>query len=188
MKKAILITLTLLAANTAAVAHAGERSLTVVLAGGTEADTIAIGVSADGRDYVIDSMTPLEVGGDICAHPEGNPNELLCDAAPIAGFEVNAGAGDDVVRLSRDVPVAATLRGGSGNDRLVGGAAADKLLGGAGDDILVGRAGDDWLYGGAGDDKLIGGGGDDLIRGGGGHDETFGGSGKNDIAAQNSVR
>ena len=157
MKKAILIALTMLAANSAAVAHAGERSLTVVFAGGGEADSIAITVSPDGRSYVISSAAPLEVGGNVCVHPEGNPNELLCEAAPIAGFEVNAGPGDDSVPLSREVPVPATLRGGGGDDKLIGGAGADKLIGGSGNDLLVGRAGDDWLYGGPGNDKLVGG-------------------------------
>lgn len=188
MKKAILIALTLLAANAAAVAHAGERSLTVVFAGGSEADTIAITVSSDGRSYVIDSATPLEVGGSVCAHPVGRPNELICEAAPIAGFEVNSGSGDDIVSLSRDVPVPATLRGGGGNDKLVGGAVADKLIGGAGDDTLVGRAGDDWLYGGPGADGLVGGSGNDLLRGGSGQNTMRGGSGQNDVSARAFIR
>ncbi len=179
MKKAILIALTMLAVNTASVAHAGERSLTLFFAGGSEDDTVSIAVSPDGRSYVIDSATPLEVGGTVCAHPTGNPNELVCEAAPIAGFEVNAGAGDDTVTLSRDVPVPATLRGGAGNDRLVGGAAADKLIGGSGNDTLIGRAGDDWLYGGAGNDRLVGGPGNDLLRGGPGRDRILGGPGQN---------
>lgn len=188
MKKAILIALTVLAANTAAVAHAGERSLTVVFAGGSEADTIAISVSIDGRSYVIDSASPLEVGGTVCAHSTGNPNELVCEAAPIAGFEVNSGSGDDTVSLSREVPIPATLRGGGGNDKLVGGAVADKLIGGSGDDTLIGRAGDDWLYGGSGDDKLVGGTGNDLLRGGTGQNTMLGGPGQNDISARAFVR
>jgi len=188
MKKAILIALTVLAANTAAVAHAGERSLTVVFAGGSEANTIAIAVSSDGRSYVIDSAAPLEVGGSVCSHPAGNPNELVCEAAPIAGFEVNAGPGDDTVSLSHDVPIPATLRGGAGNDKLVGGAVADKLIGGSGDDILIGRAGDDWLYGGSGDDKLLGGTGNDLLRGGSGQNTMLGGPGQNVVSARAFVR
>jgi Ca2+-binding RTX toxin-like protein len=188
MKKAILIALTVLAANTAAVAHAGERSLTVVFAGGSEADTIAITVSSDGRSYVIDSATPLEVGGSVCSHSTGNTNELVCEAAPIAGFEVNTGPGDDTVSLSREVPIPATLRGGAGNDKLVGGAVADKLIGGSGDDTLIGRAGDDWLYGGSGDDKLVGGSGNDLLRGGSGQNTMLGGSGQNVISARAFVR
>jgi Ca2+-binding RTX toxin-like protein len=184
MKKALLIALTMLAANTAAVAHAGERSLTVVFAGGAENDTIAISISADGRSYVIDSAAPLEVGGSVCVHPAGNPAELICEAAPIAGFEVNSGAGDDTVSLSHDVPIPATLRGGAGNDKLVGGAVADKLIGGTGDDTLIGRAGDDWLYGGPGDDKLLGGSGNDLLRGGSGLNTMLGGPGQNDVSAR----
>jgi len=188
MKKAILIALTVLAANTAAVAHAGERSLTVVFAGGGESDTIAITVSSDGRSYAIDSAAPLEVGGNICSHPAEDPNRLVCEAAPIAGFEVNAGPGDDTVSLSHEVPVPATLRGGSGNDKLIGGAVADKLIGGPGDDRLVGRAGDDWLYGGPGDDRLYGGSGNDLLRGGTGQNAIFGGSGQNAISARALIR
>jgi Ca2+-binding RTX toxin-like protein len=188
MKKAILIVLTVLAANTAAVAHAGERSLTVVFAGGNEADAIAISVSPDGRSYVIDSAAPLEVGGTVCAHSTGNPNELVCEAAPIAGFEVNAGPGNDTVALAHDVPIPATLRGGAGNDKLVGGAVADKLIGGSGDDTLIGRAGDDWLYGGSGDDKLIGGPGNDLLRGGSGQNTMLGGPGQNVISARAFAR
>jgi Ca2+-binding RTX toxin-like protein len=184
MKKAILIALTVLAANTAAVAHAGERSLTVLLTGGAEADTIAITVSSDGRSYVINSATPLEVGGTICSHPAENPDQLICEAAPITGFEVNSGPGDDVVSLGREVPIPATLRGGPGDDKLLGGAAADKLIGGSGNDILVGRGGDDWLYGGSGDDRLVGGSGNDLLRGGSGQNTMLGGSGQNDISAR----
>ncbi len=184
MKKALLIVLTVLVANAAAVAHAGERSLTVVFAGAGADDTIAISVSPDGRSYVIDSVAPLEVGGNICVHPEGQTNQLVCEAAPIAGFEVNAGAGNDTVTLSRDVPVPATLRGGAGDDRLVGGAVADKLIGGVGNDTLVGRAGDDWLYGGAGNDKLVGGTGNDLLRGGSGQNTLLGGPGQNDSSSR----
>jgi Ca2+-binding RTX toxin-like protein len=182
MKRAILIAITVLAASTAAVAHAGERSLTVVLAGGAETDSIAITLSPDGRSYVIDSIAALEVGGNVCSHPEGNPDELLCESTPIAGFEVNTGAGNDAVIVGREVPAPVTLRGGPGDDKLIGGAGADKLIGGTGSDILVGRAGADWLYGGSGDDKLVGGSGDDLLRGGPGQNTMLGGSGVNDVS------
>ena len=106
-------------------------------------------------------------------------NSLVCEASAIAGFEINTGAGDDVVTLGRTVPVPATIRGGEGNDVLTGGAGADKLIGGPGDDELVGRGGNDWLIGGSGDDVLNGGAGDDHLSGGPGHNTLIGGSGKN---------
>jgi Ca2+-binding RTX toxin-like protein len=181
MKRAILIATMVLAAQAAAVAHATEPSITVLLAGGSESDTIGIALSADGRSYEINSASPLEVGGAVCSHPAGNQDELVCEATWIAGFEVNAGAGNDAVTVARGVAIPVTLRGGPGDDDLVGGAGADKLIGGSGNDILVGRAGADSLFGGPGDDRLIGGSGNDLLRGEGGEDFLSGGSGRNEL-------
>lgn len=181
MKRAILILTTLLVAAAATVAHAGERSLTLLLTGGNEANFVHIGLSLDGRQYTIESDAPLEVGGTVCTHPDSSPSVLLCDAAAIAGFEVNANGGDDTVIVDREVGAPVTFRGGPGNDKLIGGGGADKLIGGVGDDVLVGRAGDDLLYGGAGDDRLVGGSGNDVLRGGEGINVLLGGSGINDV-------
>jgi hypothetical protein len=181
MKRAILIgAMAAIAALAAPIAHA-KPSLTVLLAGGVEESQISIGLSADGRDYVIDSVAPLEVGGEICSHPEGEPNRLVCAAAPIGGFEVNAGAGDDSVMVARAIPVPVTLRGGPGMDRLAGGGAGDRLVGGPGDDVLIGRGGHDSLFGGAGDDWLAGCSGNDLLQGDSGVDALLGGSGRNTL-------
>jgi len=181
MKRTILTAITVLVALAATPAHAAEAPLTMLLAGGTEADTIEIGLSADGRSYLIDSVVPLEVGGTVCVHPEAHPNELVCEAARIGGFEVNAGGGDDSIVVAATVPIAVTLRGGPGDDRLVGGAGADKLIGGVGDDLLTGRSGNDSLFGGPGDDRLLGGPGNDLLHGDSGEDILLGGAGRNHL-------
>jgi hypothetical protein len=182
MKRALLIAITVLVAVSAAPAHAAERSLNLLLAGGPEDNAITISLSLDGRSFVIDSAAALEVGGGVCVHPEGNANEIVCEAAAIGGFEVNANGGNDVVTVGKTVPAPVTLRGGPGDDRLVGGSSDDKLLGGAGNDVLVGRAGNDWIAGSAGDDKLVGGSGDDKLLGGPGVNALFGGSGRNDVS------
>jgi len=130
---------------------------------------------------VIDSVVQLEVGGTVCAHPEENPNELVCGAPSIAGFEVNAGAGEDRVGIAKDVAVPVTMRGGDGDDFLLGGAGPDKLVGGRGDDRLVGWRGADLLYGGPGSDLLSGGPGGDVLRGGAGIDKLSGGPGADDV-------
>jgi Ca2+-binding RTX toxin-like protein len=182
MRKAFLIAAALAAlAVNAGAGRAATPNVTVVLAGGAEADTISIALSGDGRSYLIDASAPLEVGGSVCVHPEGVTTELRCEAAPIGGFEVNGGGGEDSITVAAAVPVPVTLRGGPGNDLLVGGAGDDKLIGGPGDDTLIGRAGNDSLYGGPGDDRLLGGAGDDLLRGEAGDDVLLGGSGVNDI-------
>jgi Ca2+-binding RTX toxin-like protein len=177
MKRAILIATVLLCVQAAPLAHA-DPQVTMVLAGGEEADSISIGLSADGRDYVIDSSSQLEVGGTLCGHPAGMPNELICEAAPISGFEVHANGGDDVVLIGESVLVPVTLEGGSGNDSLEGGSGADKLVGDGGADQLVGGAGDDDLAGGYGEDTLFGGSGADTLLGEAGADRLHGGPGR----------
>jgi Ca2+-binding RTX toxin-like protein len=146
------------------VATAAEHSLNLVLAGSPGDDRITIELSVDGRYYEVESATALEVGSTVCTHPEKRAEDLLCEAIPIAGFEVNTGAGDDIVTLGRTVPVPATIRGGEGNDILTGGAGPDKLIGGPGDDELNGRGGNDLLIGGSGNDVLIGGPGQNVLR------------------------
>lgn len=189
MKRALTIAITVLAALAAPVAAAEQRpSLTVLFTGGPEDNAIRVALSDDGRTYVVDSVAVLEVGGDICVHPEGNQFRLLCEATAIAGFEVNAGGGDDVVVMARSVPIPVTLRGGPGDDRLVGGWDADKIVGGAGNDLLVGRGGADRIYGGPGRDKLLGASGNDLLRGGPGRDREIGGAGRDRIVKREPSR
>jgi Ca2+-binding RTX toxin-like protein len=141
-----------------------ERQVNLVLAGSPGDDRITVELSADGRYYEIESATPLLVGGTVCTHPEEDAEKLLCEATAIAGFEINTGAGNDVVTLGKTVPVPATIRGGEGDDVLTGGAGNDKLIGGPGNDELFGRGGNDLLIGGPGNDKLVGGPGQNILR------------------------
>jgi Ca2+-binding RTX toxin-like protein len=181
MKRAILILLTILAAQTATAASAETTSYTVVLAGGTAQNMIHIWLTPDGYNYVIDSAVPLEVGGTVCENAPGNPNELVCKAPLVAGFEVNAGPGDDTIAVAAAVTIPVTMRGGPGDDTLSGGSGPDKLIGGAGDDDLSGHAGNDLIFGGSGNDTISGGSGNDMLRGGPGKDTIGGGSGENSI-------
>lgn len=183
MKKVFLITLAILAAQMPLSAQAEEGSLTytVLLAGGPESNEIRIWLTPDGRTYVIDSIYPLEVGGTVCQHPVGVPNELTCQAPQVASFEFNADGGDDTARVTSAVHIPITMRGGTGNDKLVGGSAEDRLFGGDGNDKLIGRDGDDMLLGGNGDDSIYGGAGNDVLRGGLGADTLNGGPGANKL-------
>jgi Ca2+-binding RTX toxin-like protein len=188
MKKAILVTLAILAAQVPTpISHAGEvatgsgevTTYTVLLAGGPESNEIRIWLTPDGRTYVIDSIYPLEVGGTVCEHPPGNPNELICQAPLVAAFEFNADGGDDKARVTPEVEIPVSMRGGPGRDTLVGGSGDDKLNGGDGGDKLIGRDGDDLLIGGAASDNMFGGRGNDVLRGGFGLDYLSGGPGQN---------
>jgi hypothetical protein len=180
LKKAFLITVAFLALQSPLAAHGG-LTYTVLLAGGPESNRIDIWLNTDGRTYVIDSIYPLEVGGSVCEHPSGNPNQLICQAPQVNAFEFNADGGDDKAKVLKDVRIPVTMRGGSGRDILIGGSGSDRLVGGPGADKLVGGGGDDLLLGGEGHDALFGGKGDDTLRGGPGEDNISGGRGNNDV-------
>jgi Ca2+-binding RTX toxin-like protein len=182
MKKAIPIAVVLLALLVPAGTAGADVTYNVLLAGGAEANVMKVGLTPDGRNYVIDSVVQLEVGGDVCVNPPENHNELICEAVKVSAFEVNADGGDDYVRVSRHVTIPVTMRGGPGRDTLIGGAGDDKLNGGEGPDKLIGREGDDVLTGGEGIDSLFGGAGDDLVRGGLGADTLAGGTGANKLS------
>jgi len=177
MKRLLTFLILILVACPAAAMAAPEKSVTLLLTAGPGEDVFDVKLSADGRNYLIDSLSPLEAGGGICTHEEGSVHELTCEAKAIGGFEVNAGAGDDSVIISPKILVPATLRGGPGKDHMRGGGAADKLVGGPGDDQLYGHGGNDWLFGGSGGDLLYGGAGDDRLEGGPGSDYLHGGAG-----------
>jgi Ca2+-binding RTX toxin-like protein len=184
MKKAILSAVAAFAMLAAPAAHGEEQTWNILLSGGPQDNSIDVVLSADGRTYEIDSTEPLEVGGNVCAHPEEDPNRLSCPAVSISGFEVNAGSGDDRVLVDPKVMVPVTMRGGAGADRLGGGEGDDKLIGGAGADALLGRGGDDSIFGGAGRDRILGGPGNDLLHGGAGDDLILGGPGKDVISGE----
>jgi RTX calcium-binding nonapeptide repeat (4 copies) len=186
MKKTILISLALLAAQLSLAAPA-QAAFNVLLAGGAASNVIHISLTPDGRSYAIDSIVPLEVGGSLCSNPEDNPNEILCPEPKIASFEVNADGGDDRISVTKDVSIPVTLRGGSGNDLLFGGKGPDKLIGGAGDDLLSGGWGADLLSGGIGDDLEVAGPGDDVVRSGPGEDVVRKGKG-NDFVVRRVKR
>lgn len=185
MKKAIIILFAIAAMQAPALAPAQTATFNVLLAGGDEPNAIHIWLDPEGRNYIIDSIVPLEVGGSVCTNPAGKPNELICSAPAIAGFEVNAGGGDDKVSVSKNVLIPVTMRGGSGRDSLLGAGGGDKLIGGAGDDRLVGWRGDDLLAGGPGNDTLLGGLGNDVIFSGSGNDIVRGGPGSNFVRRYN---
>ncbi len=163
----------------------------MLFTGGPEDNVLDIRLSLDGRFYIVNSVVPLEVGGDLCTHVEGRENSLSCEAVAIASFEVNSGAGDDSVIISPKITLPTTLRGGPGSDRLRGGSSGDKLIGGAGDDalygsngddLLAGGSGEDWLFGQGGDDRLLGGPDDDWLNGGSGINTLVGGTGQTTVA------
>jgi Ca2+-binding RTX toxin-like protein len=97
--------------------------------------------------------------------------------ANVTSIQVNARAGDDVVRIDESGGVftdtiPTTIDGGVGDDTLVGGSGAETLVGGPGNDSIVGARGNDVALMGADDDTFVWnpGDGSDTVEGQGGTD------------------
>jgi hypothetical protein len=141
---------------------------------GTHAsDKIALRLQA-GRPDVLE----VDVGDDGSA-------DFSFERTRIAEIAVNAGDGDDLVRIDEtngavnaDIPT--TLRGGDGDDTLAGGSGDETLRGGDGNDSIDGNRGADIGLMGDGDDVFIWdpGDGSDVVEGQDGHDTMlFNGAG-----------
>jgi plastocyanin len=125
-------------------------------------------------------------------------NPLFGGNPAIAGIQVFADGGDDIVRVgsgvaARDITLQqSTIYLGRGNDFARVGGQRSTVFGEQGDDLVIGGAADDTIYGGLGNDRLYGSGGpdrifgddgNDLIGGGDGNDsQLFGGAGNDTIS------
>jgi plastocyanin len=110
-------------------------------------------------------------------------NPLFGGNPAIAGIQVFAGGGDDIVRVgsgttARDITLQqSTIYLGEGNDFARVGGQRATIFGDQGDDLVIGGAADDTIYGGFGNDRLFGSGGPDRIFGDDGNDLIGGGDG-----------
>ena len=116
---------------------------------GTEAsDKIALRLQA-GQPGILQ----VDVGDDGSA-------DFSFERERVATIAVDAGAGDDLVRIDESNGVftdsiPTTIDGGDGNDTLAGGTGAETLLGGDGNDSIDGNGGNDVALLGAGDDTFV---------------------------------
>jgi Ca2+-binding RTX toxin-like protein len=89
---------------------------------------------------------------------------------------------------NNEPPVACTVTGTAGNDRLRGTSGDDVICGLGGDDVLDGRGGNDEVYGNEGNDTVIGKGGNDKLVGGAGTDLLLPGAGDDSVDGGNGTR
>jgi Ca2+-binding RTX toxin-like protein len=133
---------------------------------GTEAgDKIALRLQAGDT-----GILQVDVGDDGSA-------DFSFDRTRVAAIAVDAGAGDDLVRIDEgngvftdSIPT--TIDGGAGDDTIAGGNGVETLRGGDGNDTLDGNGGNDLALLGAGDDTFVWdpGDGSDTVEGQDGND------------------
>jgi uncharacterized protein GlcG (DUF336 family) len=92
----------------------------------------------------------------------------------VTNIVVNAGAGNDNVRIASNVNQPATINGGDGNDVLSAGGGPTTINGGPGMNLLAGGTGPSVLNGGPGNEVFFAGIGPTTVNPGGGNDKVFG--------------
>lgn len=151
----LAVTLLALAAPTAA--SAAEQ---VYVSSGTlyylnslnEVDHLTVtdgGTTEAGQYLVTETSTPSAFAGAGCT---GLSLGKAACAGPLSTIWAELASGAD--RVTIDVPVAATVYGGSEDDVIVGGGRGDWVFGGTGNDAIHGRGGGDWISGDGGDDLI----------------------------------
>jgi len=184
-----LVMATALAALTASIAVPAVTAAPAVRArvvdgtlrvtGSPFADQIALRLSATDA-----SKLQVDVDGD------GTADDTFAIDS-FAAIVVDAGRGDDVVRLDTANGAFTTAKptiveGGGGDDTLLGGSGNELFFGGRGNDFVDGNGGADTAFLGSGNDTFVWdpGDGSDTVEGGPGFDtHVFNGSGGNEIFA-----
>jgi Ca2+-binding RTX toxin-like protein len=134
-------------------------------------------------DKLVLIVDPADPGRLLADVGEDGTIDLTFDRATFTAIAVDAGPGDDEVRIDRSVTEQVTVDGGPGDDTLLGGAGADTLIGGPGDDFVDGNGGDDTALLGPGADRFQWdpGDGSDVVEGQNGRDVLqFNGSNANE--------
>ncbi len=136
------------------------------------ARTNPVQATLTGGDLVItgsrnDDHVDVDLGnGQLIVVSSGGQQIGSFDLASVSTIQFHGWAGDDRVKIAKDIGVLAILDGGAGNDSLTAGGGSTILLGGTGDDDLLGADHRDILIGGGGRDRLRAGSDDDLLIGG----------------------
>jgi Putative metal-binding motif len=110
-------------------------------------------IAYGGNDVTFQEVDPEDTIGYPENDCEGNSpgNPVTCAAGTV---HVDAGDGDDTVRMPDAASVAVSADGGGGADTVITGAGAQTLGGGGGGDYLSAGAGEDSYLGGAGNDLI----------------------------------
>jgi hypothetical protein len=181
LSAATMLVLTVAATPAGASSAFGAEVIdgTLLITGGPQDDRITLRLAAANA-----AMLEVDLGDDGSA-------DASFVLATFGSIEVDAGNGDDAVRIDQSNGTFTTLKptrmsGGNGDDTFFGGTGAETYFGGRGDDVVDGNAGADTGFLGQGDDTFIWdpGDGSDTVEGEFGWDTMlFNGSGQAEIFA-----
>jgi Ca2+-binding RTX toxin-like protein len=161
-----------LAALLTFAAHPANAAVTARV----QAGTLKIVGDDAGDKLLLALASPTAVAVDV---GEDGTADFTFDRSTFSAINIQAGGGDDEVRILNGLTEPVTINGGAGNDTLIGGSEADTLIGGTGNDFVDGNIGSDTAQLGGGNDvfQWDPGDGSDTVDGQGGDDRlAFNGS------------
>jgi Ca2+-binding RTX toxin-like protein len=124
-------------------------------------------------DKLMLSVAPQDPNTLLVDVGEDGTTDFSFDRSTFTAIDVEAGGGDDEVRIDPESDLSnVTINGGGGNDTIIGGLESDVLEGGPGNDIVDGGRGNDVVDLGPGNDRFLWDPGDasDSVEGGLGND------------------
>ena len=171
---------------------AAKASAPALAAGVVDGTLVIKGASRPERIAL--RLSPLDAGQLLVDVGDNGSAEHSFDLATFRTIAVNAGNGNDVIRIDEangafTTTKATTIAGGNGDDTLLGGSGAETFDGGRGNDVADGNGGADTAFMGKGDDVFIWdpGDGSDRFEGGAGTDTmVFNGAPGNEAMAANA--
>ena len=169
------------------------RAAAPALAAGVVDGTLDI-TGASRSEQIALRLSPLDAGQLLVDVGDDGSAEHSFDLATFRTIAVNAGNGNDVIRIDEangafTTTKATTIAGGNGDDTLLGGSGAETFDGGRGNDVADGNGGADSAFMGKGDDVFVWdpGDGSDRFEGGAGTDTmAFNGAPGNEAMAANA--
>jgi Ca2+-binding RTX toxin-like protein len=183
----LLVPCAALAATTVTTAPTGEGDFTVRLQGSSGPDQITIegprpGIDGTGSFFYI--TDPQGVTGGVPPCFRFSETQIHCPAEVVGAFEIDLGAGNDILTVEGEFAEQTGADGGEGDDELEVGDGDDDVTGGGGDDEIDLGGGNDSGSGGAGNDTVSGGTGNDSVSGGAGNDRLNGGAGRDRLRGE----
>jgi len=126
-----------------------QRVLTIF--GSPEVETLTISGRSSQCCITIEGNSFSEFSDD-CDYSPGGFTSVECDTSKMKGIEAPLGDSGDLMTIAGRMPIL-TIRGQTGEDRLIGGDAGETLQGGEHDDRIRGGGGRDDINGGSGVDR-----------------------------------
>jgi Ca2+-binding RTX toxin-like protein len=134
----------------------GGTSKVLTIYGSPEAESLTVSGRSSACCLTIEGTGTFSEFSDDCDYDNsGTFRTVICDVSKLKGVEAPLNDSDDLMTVVGRVPIL-TIRGQTGEDRLVGGDSGETLHGDGGNDKIRGGGGKDDINGGPGKDKCKG--------------------------------